>query len=191
MFISAWYAACVNGHTRNTGGGQPQTAPHGVPFRVLFVCLGNICRSPAAEMVFSALLAERGLQNRFRCDSCGVAAYHVGQTPDSRMLAALRRAGIPYNGHRARQFQQADFHAFDLIIPQDEENRGDVLYQARTPADAAKVVPMSRWFPPECGLTEVPDPYYGGASGFDRVVALLRASCTALLDDLASRAPRA
>ena len=73
MFISAWYAACVNGHTRNTGGGQPQSAPAGVPFRVLFVCLGNICRSPAAEMIFNALLAERGLQGRIRCDSCGAA----------------------------------------------------------------------------------------------------------------------
>ena len=187
MFISAWYAARVNGHTRNSGAGQPQTAPAGGPFRVLFVCLGNICRSPAAEMVFLSLLAERGLQHRFRCDSCGVAAYHVGQNPDSRMLAALRRAGIPYNGHRARQFQPADFDAFDLIIPQDGENRGDVLYQARTPADAAKVVPMSRWFPQGCGLAEVPDPYYGGARGFDSVVALLHAACTALLDDLASR----
>ena len=190
MFILAWYAACVNGHTRNTGGGQPQTASGSVPFRVLFVCLGNICRSPAAEMLFSALLAQRGLQHRFCCDSCGVAAYHVGQSPDSRMLAALRRAGIPYNGHRGRQFSPADFDAFDLIIPQDEENRSDVLFQARSAADAAKVVPMSRWFPPECGLAEVPDPYYGGAHGFDRVVNLLRASCTALLDDLLLRFPR-
>ncbi|MCQ2370843.1 MAG: low molecular weight phosphotyrosine protein phosphatase [Akkermansia sp.] len=177
----------MNGHTRNTGGGQPQSALAGVPFRVLFVCLGNICRSPAAEMIFNALLAERGLQGRIRCDSCGVAAYHVGQKPDSRMLAALKRAGIPYNGHRGRQFSPADFDAFDLIIPQDTTNREDILCQARKSEDAAKVVPMSRWFPADTGLDEVPDPYYGGPHGFDLVVELLRAACTALCEDLAAR----
>ena len=167
-------------HTRSGGGGQPQSAP----VRVLFVCLGNICRSPAAEMIFTALLGQAGLRGRIGCDSCGVAAYHIGQKPDSRMLAALQRAGIPYNGHRGRQFSPADFARFDLIIPQDEQNRADVLSLARTPEDAAKVVPMSRWFPPECGLAEVPDPYYGGARGFDAVVALLRAACANLLADL-------
>ena len=169
-------------HTRSGGGGQPQSASR---VRVLFVCLGNICRSPAAEMIFSTLLEQAGLRDRISCDSCGVAAYHVGQRPDSRMLAALQRAGIPYNGHRGRQFSPADFDRFDLIIPQDEENRGDVLSLARTPLQAAKVLPMSRWFPPECGLAEVPDPYYGGTRGFDAVVSLLRVSCAALLRELA------
>ena len=168
-------------HTRSGGGGQPQSAPT----RVLFVCLGNICRSPAAEMIFCALLEQAGLRGRISCDSCGVAAYHIGQKPDSRMLAALQRAGIPYNGHRGRQFSPADFDRFDLIIPQDEENRGDVLSLARTAEQAAKVLPMSRWFPPECGLAEVPDPYYGGTRGFDAVVSLLRVSCAALLRELA------
>ena len=167
-------------HTKSGGGGQPQSAR----VRVLFVCLGNICRSPAAEMIFAARLEEAGLRGRVACDSCGVAAYHVGQRPDSRMLAALQRAGIPYNGHRGRQFSAADFARFDLIIPQDEENRSDVLSLARTAEDAAKVVPMSRWFPPECGLAEVPDPYYGGERGFDAVVALLQAACANLLADL-------
>ncbi len=138
-------------------------------------------------MIFNALLAERGLQGRIHCDSCGVAAYHVGQKPDSRMLAALKRAGIPYNGHRGRQFSPADFDTFDLIIPQDTTNRGDILCQARKSEDAAKVVPMSRWFPAGTGLDEVPDPYYGGPHEFDLVVELLCAACTALCDDLAER----
>lgn len=167
-------------HTKSGGGGQPQSAPT----RVLFVCLGNICRSPAAEMIFSALLEEAGLRGRISCDSCGTASYHVGQKPDSRMLAALQRAGIPYNGHRARRFSPADFDRFDLIVPQDEENRSHILALARTPEQAARVVPMSRWFPPECGLPEVPDPYYGGARGFDAVVSLLQAACSAILHEL-------
>lgn len=169
--------------TRSKPSGQPQSSGS-APYRVLFVCLGNICRSPAAEMVFCQALEQAGLQGRISCDSCGTAAYHVGQQPDRRMLAALKRAGVPYNGHRGRQFCRADFGRFDLIIPQDEENRGDILSLALNDAQAAKVQPMSRWFGSRSAYAEVPDPYYGPDSGFDEVVELLQDAVARLLQEL-------
>ncbi len=156
------------------------------PTRVLFVCLGNICRSPAAEIIFRAAVERAGLSAAFETDSCGTASYHTGQKPDSRMLAALERAGYAWGGHRARTFTRADFSRFDLIIPQDESNREDILSLARNAADAERVCPMLHWFPEDCREPGVPDPYYGGASGFDAVVRLLEASCERLLADLVS-----
>ncbi len=155
-----------------------------VPVRVLFVCLGNICRSPAAEIIFRAAVERAGLAKHFDIDSCGTASYHVGQKPDRRMLAALERAGYAWGGHRARAFSRADFSRFDLIIPQDASNREDILVLARSSADAARVRPMRDWFPEDCREQGVPDPYYGGDAGFDAVVSLLEASCSRLLDEL-------
>ena len=143
------------------------------PYRVLFVCLGNICRSPAAEIVFNAAVKEAGLAGTVRADSCGTASYHTGERPDSRMLAALERAGYSYGGHRARTFRRADFTDFDLIIPQDHSNKEDILALARNAADAAKVRGMWEWFAEGETERDVPDPYYGGPAGFDAVVALL------------------
>ncbi len=154
------------------------------PTRVLFVCLGNICRSPAAEIIFRAVVERAGLSAAFEIDSCGTASYHTGQKPDRRMLAALERAGYAWGGHRARTFSRADFSRFDIIIPQDESNREDILSLARNAADASKVKPMSQWFPPACCESGVPDPYYGGEAGFDAVVALLEESCSCLLAEL-------
>lgn len=155
--------------------------------RVLFVCLGNICRSPAAEVVCRAALQQAGLAEVVRVDSCGTAAYHVGQKPDARMLAALERAGYSYGGHRARVFRRADFRDFDLIIPQDESNREDVLALACSPQDCSRVCPMSAWFADGEAVREVPDPYYGGAAGFDAVVALLGRSMPKLMRELRRR----
>ncbi len=160
------------------------------PTRVLFVCLGNICRSPAAEIIFRAAVERVGLSNSFEIDSCGTGSWHVGQKPDHRMLAALERAGYAWGGHRARTFTRADFSRFDLIIPQDESNREDILALARNEADAARVRPMHDWFPEGSREQEVPDPYYGGASGFDAVISLLEQSCERLLAELAP-APQA
>ncbi len=143
------------------------------PFRVLFVCLGNICRSPSAEIVFNAAIRRAGLHPRVQADSCGTASYHTGEKPDHRMLAALERAGYAWGGHRARTFCRRDFTDFDLIIPQDEANRRDILALAPDAAAAAKVQPMSRWFAPGERERAVPDPYYGGPAGFDAVVQLL------------------
>ncbi len=156
------------------------------PTRVLFVCLGNICRSPAAEIIFRALVEKAGLADTFEIDSCGTASYHTGQKPDRRMLAALERAGYAWGGHRARTFSQADFSRFDLIIPQDDSNREDILSLARHAEDAARVQPMRRWFPEGCREGGVPDPYYGGEAGFDNVVSLLEKTCERLLEELAA-----
>lgn len=155
--------------------------------RVLFVCLGNICRSPAAEIVCRAALERAGLAARVQVDSCGTASYHVGQKPDGRMLAALARAGYCYGGHRARAFRLADFREFDLIIPQDDSNGEDLLALARCEEDRSRVLPMRMWFAPGEREREVPDPYYGGAAGFDAVVALLERSMPQLMQELRRR----
>ncbi len=159
------------------------------PTRVLFVCLGNICRSPAAEIIFRAAVERAGLQQAFEIDSCGTASYHTGQKPDRRMLAALERAGYAWGGHRARTFSRADFSRFDLIVPQDAANQQDILALSRGVADAARVLPMRHWFPADCTEPGVPDPYYGGDAGFDAVVALLERSCERLLADLIAAHP--
>lgn len=146
------------------------------PLRVLFVCLGNICRSPAAEILFNAALKKAGLEAKVYTDSCGMGGWHVGQKPDRRMLAALERHGYEWGGHLARQFSRIDFSEFDLIIPQDDSNKEDILSLALTEEEKAKVIPMSRWFPKTAPFREVPDPYWDGARGFDTVVELLEAA---------------
>ena len=169
-------------HTRIGEDGQPESAAQ--PFRVLFVCLGNICRSVAAEITFNAAVQEAGLADHVEADSCGTAAYHVGEEPDSRMLAALERAGFTYNGPRGRQFSRRDFAAFDLIVPQDEFNEQDILSLSRNSADAARVRGMWQWFAADERERSVPDPYYGGPEGFDAVVALLTRSIRKLVAEL-------
>lgn len=159
------------------------------PYRILFVCLGNICRSPAAEVIFNAFLKAAGDRLPIEADSCATASYHTGSKPDARMLAALKRAGFTYGGHRARTFTTADFHRFDLIIPMDESIKEDLRQLARGEEEKERIIPMSRWFPATAASNEVPDPYYGGDSGFDYVVELLSASMPALLEDIAQRMP--
>ncbi len=155
-----------------------------LPFRVLFVCLGNICRSPAAEIIFRTMVERVGLGREFVVDSCGMISYHAGEKPDRRMLAALERAGYAWGGHRARAFGRDDFARFELIVPQDASNRADILARARNGQSTAHVRSMRDWFAPGEPHDEVPDPYYGGAEGFDMVVALLERACARLLEDL-------
>ncbi|MBR3927164.1 MAG: low molecular weight phosphotyrosine protein phosphatase [Akkermansia sp.] len=157
------------------------------PYRVLFVCLGNICRSPAAEIIFNAVAAQKSLSHLVKADSCGTASYHTGSKPDHRMLAALERAGYSYGGHRARTFRRADFSEFDLIIPQDEYNEQDILSLARHDEDRSRVRGMWQWFAPEETERSVPDPYYGGPAGFDAVVALLTRSMERLVAELSAK----
>jgi len=154
------------------------------PYKVLFVCLGNICRSPAAEIIFNDAVKRAGLSAYIKVDSCGTASYHTGSRPDSRMLAALERAGYTYGGHRARTFRRADFSDFDLIIPQDYSNEEDILCLSRNNADAAKVKGMWTWFGADETEKAVPDPYYGGPAGFDAVVALLARASQNLLAEV-------
>jgi protein-tyrosine phosphatase len=156
--------------------------------RILFVCLGNICRSPTAEAVMAQLVADAGLEHEIEIDSAGTGAWHVGNPPDARATAAAARRGIAMRGV-ARQVTPDDFDRFDLIVAMDEDNRRALLELARAAADpdaAAARVRKLREFDPDGGDPDldVPDPYYGGDEGFEHVLDLVEAACGGLLDEL-------
>jgi protein-tyrosine phosphatase len=157
--------------------------------RILFVCLGNICRSPAAEGVFLHLLARDGLEQQFVVDSAGTGGWHVGKPADRRMRAAAERRGIALPS-RARQLERADLVSFDRILTMDDDNLRAVQALAREGsggAPQALVEPITR----HCrrfDASEVPDPYYGGEAGFEYVLDLLEDACSGLLESL--RQPR-
>lgn len=148
--------------------------------RVLFVCMGNICRSPAAEGVFRQVVAERKMQDRVSVDSAGTIDYHSGEPADGRMRGAAERRGYRLESV-ARGFRREDFERFDWIVTMDDANHRDILGQARTDAERAKIRRFTDWVELP-GVREVPDPYYGGASGFDRVLDILEDGCGRLLD---------
>jgi len=150
--------------------------------RVLFVCLGNICRSPTAEGVFRKLAAEHGLAERIEIDSAGTGAWHVGHPPDPRALAEARRRGMDLSGLRARQVRPEDFERFDLILAMDQENLEDLLAIC-PPQYRDKVRLFTAFGPPGCPK-EVPDPYYGGPDGFRKVFDLIEACGRGLLEHL-------
>ena len=155
-------------------------------YRLLFVCLGNICRSPSAENIMNALIKERGLQNQIECDSAGTSGYHVGASPDRRMsLAASQKLGFALQG-RSRQFEAADLDAFDLILAMDQDNNEQMFRFDRSGKLHPKIKLMCD-FCIEHDLKEVPDPYYGGEAGFDFVIDLLVDACSGLLDRLDRR----
>lgn len=149
--------------------------------RILFVCLGNICRSPAGENTMRDLLQREGITG-ISVDSAGTAGYHIGKRPDSRMSATLEQRGIAVTG-RARQFTKKDFENFDLIIPMDEENRRDILRLARHESDRAKIQPFMT-FCQRFTNPEVPDPYYGGPEGFELVADIVADGCKAIFSSL-------
>jgi protein-tyrosine phosphatase len=153
--------------------------------RILFVCMGNICRSPTAEGVMRALLRDEGLDGRIELDSAGTGGWHAGDPPDPRATTAARARGIELDG-AARQVTAADFGSFDLLLAMDRENERELL--ARAPdAEARAKVRLLREFDPAAvaaGDLDVPDPYYGGTHGFDRVLDLVQAACRGLLDEL-------
>jgi protein-tyrosine phosphatase len=152
--------------------------------KLLFVCLGNICRSPAAENIMNHLAATSELADSIECDSAGTANYHTGKPPDRRMQAAAANRNIPMQGS-ARQFTTADFTAFDLILAMDRENYHNIL--ALDPQGRYRdKVKMMCAFATQHPDTEVPDPYYGGAEGFDYVIDLLTDACGGLLSELES-----
>ena len=154
------------------------------PVSVLFVCLGNICRSPLAEGVFAASADARGLGSRFEADSAGTAAYHSGEPPDPRTTAVAARHGVHLTG-LARQVTRRDFQRFDLIVAMDRSNRRSLerLRGHRPRPGAARIV-MMRDYDPRPGDPDVPDPYYGGADGFERVYRIVERCCDGLLDEL-------
>jgi protein-tyrosine phosphatase len=149
--------------------------------KVLFVCTGNICRSPTAEAVFRAKAAARGLSDRVFADSAGTHGYHIGDPPDPRTADAARRRGYPMTGMFARKVSAADFRAFDLVVAMDEGHFG--LLQRLAPRNSEKLrlfMDLVR----EATHRDVPDPYYGGPDGFDHVLDLVEAGIDALLDEI-------
>jgi protein-tyrosine phosphatase len=153
------------------------------PVRILFVCLGNICRSPLAENVFRHLATERGVADRFEVDSAGTSGYHDGHPPDPRPAATARARGLELTGH-SRRLTAADLSRFDLVIAMDAQNRADVEALKRR-GGTARVHRLREW-DPEADSLDVPDPYYEGTRGFERVHDIVERACAALLDDLLS-----
>ena len=149
-------------------------------YKLLFVCLGNICRSPSAENIMKHLINQAGLSKEIICDSAGTSSYHVGSPPDRRMSAAAKQRGIQLVGE-ARQFQISDFEKFDLILAMDKENYRDILAIDRSRQYQDKVKLMCD-FCTKHDLKEVPDPYYGGSEGFNQVIDLLLDACEGLLN---------
>jgi protein-tyrosine phosphatase len=152
--------------------------------RILFVCLGNICRSPTAEGVMRSVVRDQGLEGRVEIDSAGTGNWHVGSPPDERATEAAARRGIELDG-AARQFTPADFERYDLILAMDASNRRELLRLA--PDDEARArVRMFREFDPasDGGDLDVPDPYYGGDQGFEEVLDLVGAAARGLVDTL-------
>jgi protein-tyrosine phosphatase len=150
--------------------------------RVLFVCMGNICRSPLAESVFRHLVRERGMEDRFEIDSAGTSGYHAGDPPDARSVATARARGVTVSG-ASRPLSRRDLHDFDYVIVMDAENRAEVDRLRSSAGGAARVHRLREWDPERSGL-DVPDPYYGGTSGFEEVHDIVERSCAALLDHL-------
>lgn len=159
------------------------------PISVLFVCLGNICRSPAAEGAFLALLAMQDLGHRFRVDSCGTGGWHIGELPHRTTREVARANGIELT-HRARQFHpERDFQSFDYILTMDESNYNDVMSLAPNSQDRKKVF-LYREFErdesgnPLLGERSVPDPYYGGLEGFQEVQSIVTRAAEGFLEFL-------
>ena len=146
--------------------------------RVLFVCLGNICRSPAAEGVMRKLAADRGM--RLALDSAGTGGWHVGALPDARMRKAAAARGYDLDGLSARKVALADFYEFDRILAMDESNLADL--REMEPANAEAAVGLFLDFARRHDEREVPDPYYGGPEGFDHVLDLIEDAAHGLLD---------
>jgi protein-tyrosine phosphatase len=152
--------------------------------RLLFVCLGNICRSPTAEGVMRSILEAEGLADAVSVDSAGTGSWHVGQPADRRAREAAARRGIEL-ASRARQVQPADFDDFDLILAADASNVADLRALAGDhPARASKVHLLREFDPDADGDLAVPDPYYGGEDGFDHVLDLVESACRGLLASL-------
>lgn len=149
--------------------------------KVLFVCLGNICRSPSAEGVMRACLAERGLEDRVEVDSAGTIGYHVGEPADARMRRAAASRGYDLTS-AARQVTSEDFERFDLVVAMDRSNLAELREMAPPGADG-KVRLLSE-FLPQGSPRDVPDPYWGGGSGFDLVLDLLEEACPRILEEL-------
>lgn len=155
------------------------------PFRVLFVCMGNICRSPAAEIIFRQQVDEAGLSEAIAIDSAGTIGFHAGKGPDPRMADTLRRRGYAIAG-RSRQVTTRDLAEFDLILAADSENLADLRRLDRDGLHRAKIRLLVDYCV-EKEATHVPDPYYGGQQGFEEVADLVEDACAGLLEEIRKR----
>lgn len=158
---------------------------HEEKMSVLFVCMGNICRSPTAEGVFRRLVEARATGLDLEIDSAGTHDYHVGEPPDERAVAAAARRGIDLGRLRARQVEDADFERFDLIVAMDRLNREVLL--ARSPESCRERIRLFMEFAGSSELDEVPDPYYGGPIGFEQVLDLAEEAAAGLLEEVMQR----
>lgn len=154
--------------------------------RVLFVCMGNICRSPAAEAVMKQMVRDRGLQDKIRIDSAGTLGYHAGNPSDPRMRAAGTKRGYIFD-HLARQVRREDFFEFDYIVAMDRDNLEGLKGFSPVKENGRAEVSLLLEHCVEQGLCEVPDPYYGGPDGFEHVMDLVEAGCEALLARIVER----
>lgn len=153
--------------------------------KILFVCLGNIIRSPLAEHLFRHLAEQAGAGGKYEVDSAGTAGYHTGESPDARMRQVGKEYGLIYDGS-ARQVRRSDFEDFDLVIPMDMSNKSNLMRLTNGPEQEGKIHTM-RSFDPEGNPTDgVPDPYYGGIDGFHVTYRIVERSCKGLLDALES-----
>ena len=157
------------------------------PSKICFVCLGNICRSPTAEGVFQHLVNERGLQEFFYVDSAGTSAYHIGEKANSKSRMVASEQGVELNS-RARKFETEDLDEFDLILAMDHENLQNIK-KLDLKEDFGDKVKLMRDFDPKPGNGAVPDPYYGGIDGFQKVYDVIFRSCNALLNQLEEQIP--
>lgn len=151
---------------------------------ILFCCTGNICRSPTAEGVFAKKVSDAGLAGRIRVDSAGTHGYHVGEPPDARSQSAARARGYDLSLLRARRFERSDFDRFDLVLAMDEDNRA-FLARLCPPASGHKLKLMME-YARGYAVREVPDPYYGGADGFELVLEMLEDASEGLLQTILS-----
>jgi len=152
---------------------------------VLFVCLGNICRSPTAEAVVRERVIAAGLEAHIRIDSAGTGDWHIGRAPDPRTREAAARRGYQMDTLRARQVSPQDFYEFDVVLAMDNTNLADL--QAMQPADVNVTLGRFLDYSTAASVKEVPDPYYGGEDGFDRVLDLIEGGADGLLDALRER----
>jgi len=146
---------------------------------VLFVCMGNICRSPSAEGVFRAVAKREGLMRKLLIDSAGTHDYHIGEPPDARAIASAQRRGYDIAKLRARQFEAKDFSRFDWIVAMDRNNLHRLIEMQ--PKEFGGHVGLLLDFAPHLGIREIPDPYYGGPDGFERMLDLIEPASEALL----------
>ncbi|MCI1646774.1 MAG: low molecular weight phosphotyrosine protein phosphatase [Bacteroides sp.] len=153
------------------------------PRKILFVCLGNICRSSSAEGVMKHLVKEAGLGDEFIIDSAGILSYHRGELPDARMRAHASRRGYQLV-HRSRPVEAEDFYKFDLVIGMDDRNIDDLKERAPSSDEWNKIHRMTNFCTKFTYADHVPDPYYGGAEGFEHVLDLLEDACAGLLEQI-------